>query len=109
MRPFVYEVALPSATRVASFDATCISLSLTPTSPTPLTTAPNPSAIGGPFFNDPARLFNGIVYGEKPVKGYGGLPIELRRTAVQQRAQAPYPVFLAGEFIRRVGAPTLVG
>jgi hypothetical protein len=28
---------------------------------------------------------------------------------MQQRAQSPYPVFLAGEFIRRVGAPTLVG
>jgi hypothetical protein len=64
IRRFVYAVALPSATRVASSEASCIFSMAVRTSPTPLTTAMNSSAIGGTPLNYLARLANGVINGE---------------------------------------------
>jgi hypothetical protein len=74
-----------------------------------LNTALIPSAIGLAFLYDLARLTNGVINGQQPIKGHGGFTVQLGRAAPQQSAETPDPIFLAGKFIRRVVTPTLVG
>jgi hypothetical protein len=75
---------------------------MAPTSLVPFTIALIPSAIGVTLLYDLASLTNGVIDGQQPVKSHGRFVFQRGRETMQQRAEPPRPVFLAGYLIRRV-------